>query len=392
MEEAQEYVPAISLYNLIGETFPGDIAAKAYFHAARVHGFANQKQKMIECVIQSLEHGDYPDSFSMFHNFTSEEERLALLAKLPRLLELSRSSNRHWMNLAIADIYQRNFDFDSASKYISKTRDSNSWKGKRRVVGKVRLPGYLIIGTAKSGTTSLFHSLGKHPQIFGAVRKEVHFFDTEDANTLWYRSHFPRLPDDFHAVTGEASPNYLYHDCMDKVKEVLPNVKLICMLREPADRAISQYYHAVRHGSPHAAINEHFDAGPFEDLMKKTDDEIEGQLFKLSSMPVSRNRQISFSYYYYYLRRWHRKFDPENLLLVNFEDYRREPQKVLGQVCNFLEVDPFEFTELGQRYEGIYDAEDPKLDKVRQRLRDLFAEPNRLLREEFGVEFNTSSS
>jgi len=61
MEVAKEYVPAITLYNLIGEMFPGEDAAKAYFHAARVHRFANQTHKMIESFVRSTEHGDYPE-------------------------------------------------------------------------------------------------------------------------------------------------------------------------------------------------------------------------------------------------------------------------------------------------------------------------------------------
>ena len=106
----------------------------------------------------------------------------------------------------------------------------------------------------------------------------------------------------------------------------------------------------------------------------------------------SGNRAISSSYYYYFLRRWFRKFDSSNLLLVNFDDYCREPQSTLSQICDFLEVSPFEFKELSPSYPGNYDASNPKLDDLRQRLRGLFAEPNRLLREEFGVEFNTGRS
>ena len=393
MVVAKQYAPAIALYNLIIEAFPGAKAAQAYCHVARIHHLANRTQKGVECLIRSLEHAVYPETLAMMLNkLRSEEESLALSAQLPRLIEVSRLEGRHMLNVVIADIYQRNFDFDSASKFISDTRDIVKWKGKRRVSGEVRLPGYLIIGTVKSGTSSMFETLGKHPQIFNTFRKEIHFFDNAAASTLWYRSHFPRLPADFHAVTGEASPNYLYHDCMDKVKEVLPNVKLICMLREPADRAISQYYHTLRLGYRCLEIEDFFDVGPFETLNRKTDQEIEDHLFKMYTDEGSGNRAISSSYYYYFLRRWFRKFDSSNLLLVNFDDYCREPQSTLSQICDFLEVSPFEFKELGPSYPGNYDASNPKLDDLRQRLRGLFAEPNRLLREEFGVEFNTGRS
>ena len=213
MVVAKQYAPAIALYNLIIEAFPGAKAAQAYCHVARIHHLANRTQKGVECLIRSLEHAVYPETLAMMLNkLRSEEESLALSAQLPRLIEVSRLEGRHMLNMVIADIYQRNFDFDSASKFISDARDTVGWKGKRRVIGEVRLPGYLIIGTVKSGTSSMFETLGKHPQIFNTFRKEIHFFDNAAASTLWYRSHFPRLPADFHAVTGEASPNYLYHD------------------------------------------------------------------------------------------------------------------------------------------------------------------------------------
>ena len=390
METVRHNRQAVALLELIAENFPGKIAAKAYFHAARLYRFENQKQQSVEAIVRSLENGNHPHALSMFYAFRSEEERLALMKNIPRITKLTRQRGRDasLLNMAIADIYQQNKDFDSAKKFVAKTRDFTTWKGKRRTTGKVRLPGYIIIGTTKSGTTSVFHTLAKHPQIYNAIRKEVHFFDFPEATEAWYRSHFPKLPSEVHAVTGEATPNYLYFDCMDRVKKIAPNAKLICLLREPAERSISQYFQARRHGGGFPEIDPFFDLRPYEAIMRKPDEQIEKSLFAISSGKTKGNNTISFSLYYYYLRKWFQTFDNSNLMLINFDDYRDSPQTVLKEICQFLDVDEFDFAELGQRYKGDYDDQDPSLNAVRERLRDFYTEPNRLLREEFGIEFH----
>src|SRR5207248_7427804 len=120
------------------------------------------------------------------------------------------------------------------------------------------LPDFLIIGTQRGGTTSLYRYLKAHPCIGATSNKDLHFFDRRFHKGLsWYRSHFPTKLEKAYAeqlrrltlVTGEASPSYLFHPHAPKrVAQVLPHVKLIVLLRNPVSRAYSQYHHAVELG------------------------------------------------------------------------------------------------------------------------------------------------
>ena len=121
--------------------------------------------------------------------------------------------------------------------------------------GSRPLPDFLIIGAQRCGTTSLYRYLEKHPQVIGAApSKGVHYFDVHHERSLrWYRAHFPtrrrrdRAGD--RAVTGEASPYYVFHPHgPDRVRAAVPNVRLILMLRDPVVRAFSQYQQEYARG------------------------------------------------------------------------------------------------------------------------------------------------
>ena len=121
--------------------------------------------------------------------------------------------------------------------------------------GSRPLPDFLIIGAQRCGTTSLYRYLEKHPQVIGAApSKGVHYFDVHHERSLrWYRAHFPtrrrRERAGRRAVTGEASPYYVFHPHgPDRVRAAVPNVRLILMLRDPVVRAFSQYQQEYARG------------------------------------------------------------------------------------------------------------------------------------------------
>ncbi|MGH3138604.1 MAG: sulfotransferase, partial [Gaiellales bacterium] len=121
--------------------------------------------------------------------------------------------------------------------------------------GSRPLPDFLIIGAQRCGTTSLYRYLEKHPQVIGAApSKGVHYFDVHHERSLrWYRAHFPtrrrRDRAGGGAVTGEASPYYVFHPHgPDRVRAAVPNVRLILMLRDPVIRAFSQYQQEYARG------------------------------------------------------------------------------------------------------------------------------------------------
>src|SRR5579863_6754349 len=125
-------------------------------------------------------------------------------------------------------------------------------KAVRAASSRIRLlPDFMIIGTQKGGTTSLYNYLIDHPNISSIFKKEPHFFDFNFYKGVsWYRAHFPSLLEKYYServhgqkfITGEASPYYLYHPLVpQRIKETMPTAytKFIVLLRNPIDRAYS---------------------------------------------------------------------------------------------------------------------------------------------------------
>src|SRR5688572_7713518 len=128
------------------------------------------------------------------------------------------------------------------------------------------MPNFLIIGAAKAGTTSLYSYLNQHPQIFMSPVKEPNFFALEgeklnfrgpgDAQVInrysitqleSYRAHFKGITQE--TCIGEASTLYLDHPkAVERIQHYTPKARLITILRDPVERAFSNFLHAVRDG------------------------------------------------------------------------------------------------------------------------------------------------
>ena len=129
----------------------------------------------------------------------------------------------------------------------------------RRLTASLRcLPNTMIVGAQKSGTSSLFSYLTQHPDILGSSRKEVHYFDggwdprvnSFEKGEYWYRAHFPLMTKGTSQKTIlEATPSYLFiPDVPKRIKAQIPDAKIIVMLRDPVERAISHFYYEVSGG------------------------------------------------------------------------------------------------------------------------------------------------
>lgn len=104
------------------------------------------------------------------------------------------------------------------------------------------LPTFLIVGAAKAGTTALAAYLGAHPQVFMSEEKELHFFDEHySRGVAWYAEQFG--PARGEIAVGEATPTYLFDErAIERMASVVPEAKLIAILRNPIDRAYSHYW------------------------------------------------------------------------------------------------------------------------------------------------------
>jgi hypothetical protein len=265
----------------------------------------------------------------------------------------------------------------------------------RLTAGSRVLPDFLIIGTQRGGTTSLYKYLVQHPNLAHALTKELRYFDLNYAKGLdWYRSRFPTSRhrevelrrSGVRLVVGEASPDYLFHPFAPaRVAETLPDVKLIVLLRNPVDRAWSHYWHQFKRG--HETL-------PFTDALAAEPDRLAGELDRILADPsyVSYERH-HHSYqargvYDEQLQTWFRHFPPERFLIERSENFFEDPPLVFKRVISFLGLPDFELRE----YETFNAFASGRMDPdLRRHLVDAFRPHNERLYDLLGRNFEWDS-
>jgi hypothetical protein len=255
------------------------------------------------------------------------------------------------------------------------------------------LPDFLIVGAQKAGTTALYAYLLRHRAIVGPSWKEVSFFDRHFARGAdWYRGQFPNTlrlrriqrRTGVTPLAGEASPSYLFHPfAPQRVAELLPDVRLIALVRDPVDRALSHYQHEVA-----------FDREPlsFEAALDQEEQRMEGELERMRDPAYFSYAWWNFTYasrglYAEQLDRWLAVFPREQLLIVPSEDLLEQPRETYARVLEFLGAPPHELDSYPRIFVREYEAMDPK---TRQRLSAQFAEPNARLYELLGRDLGWS--
>lgn len=247
------------------------------------------------------------------------------------------------------------------------------------------LPDYLIVGAQRCGTTSLQDLLARHPQVNPpALRKGIHYFDTDyNRGSKWYRSHFPLAANSSATITGEASPYYLFHPAVPaRVREVIPEVKIIALLRDPVERAISHHKHEVRRG---------FETLPLMEALACEEERLAGELERLMTDPGynSYNHQ-HFSYvgrglYAEQIERYLELFGSNNVLILEAERLWSDPDPTANEVFAFLQIEPWHLAEaphMNATKPGVIPAE------IRSSLVAEFTPTNRRLEEMLGRSFS----
>jgi hypothetical protein len=191
------------------------------------------------------------------------------------------------------------------------------------------LPQFLILGAQRSGTTTLYKWIMQHPQILPGTEKEIHFFDRNFQNGVsWYRLHFPtrrKLGSD--RITGEATPYYLFHPrAPERIRRVLPDVKMIALLRNPVERAVSHYFHEVHVGR---------EDQPIEEALRIEESRLQPELEKMQkdesyfSEIHHRKSYKTRGLYAEQLKRYFDLFERRQLLVLSSEEYFADPAKAL---------------------------------------------------------------
>jgi Sulfotransferase domain len=249
------------------------------------------------------------------------------------------------------------------------------------------LPDFLILGTEKGGTSTLYWALCQHPLVEPATKKEVHFFDSRrwfDKGVGWYQSQFPAPPPSGNgrkAIAGEASPYYLLHPHVPRrASTTVPDAKLIALLRNPVDRAYSAYRHKVRRGQETLS---------FEDALAAEEERTSDELEKMLADDSYRSRAYPlYSYqargiYVDQIKRWHEHFDPDQLLVLKSENYFVDPKGTIGRVHEFLGL-PKSDVVIERRKKQPYQPMD---STTRRRLEAYFEPHNQRLYDYLDVDF-----
>ena len=202
------------------------------------------------------------------------------------------------------------------------------------------LPGFIIIGAQKCGTTHLYDELSKHPFVAPALTKEVHFFDSNfDKGIKWYQTFFPdltRAQSDSceYVITGEASPSYLFHPHAARhVYQILPETKLIVILRDPVARAYSHYQHEVRLG---------YETLSFADAIERENTQLQAERKRMvEDRSYYSHDYMHFSYlsrgiYVDQIQAWHREFRKAQVLILKAEHFFQDTPRMVAKVADFL--------------------------------------------------------
>ena len=251
------------------------------------------------------------------------------------------------------------------------------------------LPDFVVIGAMKGGTSFFYHLLTQHPLVERASAKELHFFDTLfEEGVQWYRRCFPqpKWKNGRRIITGEATPYLSNSLAPERMADVVPEARLIALLRNPVDRAYSHYQMAVRKGRENRSFEEAIEAKELR-LLGEGREASEGGCHV--SFGGTRSAYLFRSIYVDQLLRWTEFFSKEQMLLLKSEDFFERTQETLKFAFNFLDLPDWEpeASEVipKKRNKGEYEREiDPA---TRRKLEEYFEPHNRKLYDFLGVDF-----
>ncbi|MDC0170587.1 sulfotransferase [Candidatus Nitrosopelagicus sp.] len=214
------------------------------------------------------------------------------------------------------------------------------------------LPNFIIAGTVRSGTTSLYNYTCNHPSILPAAYDEIGFFDSNfQLGTMWYQSMFPTKKQmesvqektNF-CLTGEDTPFYFWNkDAIKRISELIPNCKIIMIFRNPVDRAYSNYQLGKRENK--------------EDLSFEKTIEIEKQIINKGTKNLDFSEPRTYlikSLYSIQLKNWLTSFSKDQLYFLSTEQLSSKPNETMSGIFNFLGLPGHTLSEFKKEKKAIY--------------------------------------
>jgi hypothetical protein len=201
-------------------------------------------------------------------------------------------------------------------------------------------PDFIIIGAAKAGTTAIWNWLNSHPQVFMPSVKEPSFFSFKNRDviprngpfdpsyskliTTNYSDYCDLFQPDEGQICGEASPIYLQtSDAAQCIYQHNPSIKLIAILRDPAKRAFSQFSHNLREG--YETTHSFLKALELENKRRE-----KGWLKFFDYLEGGRYGKQLETFYEF--------FDRDQILVLEFENLKSDPETEFGKICEFLNI------------------------------------------------------
>jgi hypothetical protein len=220
-----------------------------------------------------------------------------------------------------------------------------------KVKEDVRLPNFVVAGAAKCGTTSLFHYLKQHPDVFLPVQKELHYFAYEHlsrnsggpggarsldfacATREAYEAHYRGAGSQ--VAIGEVSPSYFYFDeVSERIKSELCAPRIVIILRNPIEKAYSQYMHLVRDNRETLPF--------FEALIAEQD--------RIADGWPALWRYAESSLYSRRITKYLDVFGQDRVKILVFEDLSENPAQVLDALFAFLGLAPEDAIDTARVY------------------------------------------
>ena len=203
---------------------------------------------------------------------------------------------------------------------------------------------FFIVGAPKAGTTSLYHYLNEHPQVEMSSQKEPDYFSDKAIHQqgMYYGKNRVNTLDKYESlfvqkesvVYGEGSVSYLFYDNVaEDIKKYNPNAKIIIMLRNPIERAFSHYLMDYRLGLVRDS---------FENIITKKSKHKNAHLFYQQYIEVSK--------YANQIQRYLDFFEKENILFIDYEDFKKNVSKTVDQVYDFLNISTEFSADINTKY------------------------------------------
>ncbi|MGC9524843.1 MAG: tetratricopeptide repeat protein [Limnospira sp.] len=377
---------ALEYYQKISEIDPQNF--NAYLQLAQLLMQQDKRSEAVEAYLKAVEiKPDFLWSYWNLWNILTQQDKLDVVLEFYRR-EVHNFPETFSVDLNLGEILSQKGQVREAIASYRTASHKKLVKSHPEIVRKYWddhhpiAPKFLIIGTQKGGTTSLQAYLEKHPQILGCIKKEVYFWSVLFFRGLdWYLAHFPHLSPGANFLTGEATPHYLeFPEVPGRISKMLPKTKIIVLLRNPVDRALSHYHHWLR----------------FKWEKRSFEEAIASELELLSdpanlsheASPAVRDSQkfLWRGLYFQFLQNWLSVFPREQLLILRSEDLYENPQHIYDRVSEFLELPAHQLDEYRRHNPGNYTAD--RRGSIYSQMRDFFRPHNQKLEELLGWELN----